>query len=121
MIMDWYITTGYPIVLTAVMGYIVWYLQNRDKKAKQELDKVEEQRKANHQGTRCILRRQLIEDHEKYVPRGWITPHGYENVKDELEAYEALGGNGKVKKMSLETLALPIREKEVVNPRMEEN
>lgn len=107
--------TGYPIVLTAICGYIVWLLQEQRKEAKKERDKVEKERIASTKGSRCLLRQQLIEYHDKYTERESISPHAYENLEEMLEAYEALGGNGKVKKMSQETMALPIRERNSTN------
>ena len=46
-----------PIILTALMGYIVWLL----KKQKRDRD-------ANSKGTMLLLRVQLIEYHDKYMP-----------------------------------------------------
>ena len=45
-----------PIILTALMGYIVWLL----KKQKRDRD-------ANSKGTMLLLRVQLIEYHDKYM------------------------------------------------------
>lgn len=105
------VTDGYPIVLTAICGYIVWLL----KETKKESDKKEEiarkQLEANQLGTKCLLRQTLIDYHDKYTERGSITPHGYENLCEMIDAYEGLGGNGKVRKMSEETKALPIKER----------
>ena len=50
-----------PIVLTTLMGYIVWLL----KKQKKDRD-------ANSKGTMLLLRVQLIEYHDKYTILGSI-------------------------------------------------
>lgn len=47
--------TALPIVLTALMGYVVWLLKNQKK-----------DRDANSKGTMLLLRVQLIEYHDKY-------------------------------------------------------
>ena len=57
-----------PIVLTALMGYIVWLLQKQKK-----------DRDANSKGTMLLLRVQLIEYHDKYTILGSIPSYAYEN------------------------------------------
>ena len=90
-------------IVTALCGYIVWLLKDIRKTARAKDEREEK-------GTRCLLRQQIIDYHDKYIERGEISPHGYENLLEMAEAYEALGGNGKVKKMALELKELPIRE-----------
>ena len=70
-----------PIVLTALMGYIVWLL----KKQKKDRD-------ANSKGTMLLLRVQLIEYHDKYTILGSIPSYAYENFCEMYEAYHELGG-----------------------------
>ena len=53
-----------PIILTALMGYIVWLL----KKQKRDRD-------ANSKGTMLLLRVQLIEYHDKYMRLGEIPSY----------------------------------------------
>ena len=77
-----------PIVLTTLMGYIVWLL----KKQKKDRD-------ANSKGTMLLLRVQLIEYHDKYTILGSIPSYAYENLPEMYEAYHELGGNGMVTKM----------------------
>lgn len=73
-----------PIVLTALLGYIVWLLQEQKKQkaidTKERNERIEEEKKlrqANGKGTMLLLRVQLID-------------------------YHALGGNGMVTKMKNE-------------------
>ena len=77
-----------PIILTALMGYIVWLL----KKQKRDRD-------ANSKGTMLLLRVQLIEYHDKYMRLGEIPSYAYENFNEMYDAYHKLGGNGMVTKM----------------------
>ena len=88
----------FSIVMSGVMGYIVWILktQKRD-------------RDANSKGTMLLLRVQLIEYHEKWMERGYITKHGLENFVEMYDAYHALGGNGMVTKLLEEVKKLPIK------------
>ena len=68
-------TAALPIILTALMGYIVWLLKNQKK-----------DRDANSKGTMLLLRVQLIEYHDKYMTQGNIPSYAYDNF---IEMYEA--------------------------------
>jgi len=89
-----------PIVLTALMGYIVWLL----KKQKKDRD-------ANSKGTMLLLRVQLIEYHDKYTILGSIPSYAYENFCEMYEAYHELGGNGMITKMKEEIDELHLKKK----------
>ena len=84
-----------------MLGYIVWVLKEQKK-----------DRKNNSTGTMLLLRRNLIEDHDKYVALGKIPRHAYENYLDMYNAYHALGGNGMVTKMLEEIDELHLKNKE---------
>lgn len=89
-----------PIVLTALMGYVVWALK------KQRND-----RDANGKGTMVLLKVQLIEYHEKYMQLGEIPSYAYQNFLDMYDAYRDLGGNGMVVKMKSEIEELHLKQK----------
>lgn len=89
-----------PIVLTTLMGYIVWLL----KKQKKDRD-------ANSKGTMLLLRVQLIEYHDKYTILGSIPSYAYENFCEMYKAYHELGGNGMITKMKEEIDELHLKEK----------
>lgn len=89
-----------PIVLTALMGYIVWLL----KKQKKDRD-------ANSKGTMLLLMVQLIEYHDKYTVLGSIPSYAYENFCEMYEAYHELGGNGMITKMKEEIDELHLKKK----------
>ncbi len=98
-----------PIVLTTLLGYIVWLLQEQKKQkaidVKERNERIEEEKKlqeANSRGTMLLLRVQLIEYHKKYTELGEIPSYAYENFCEMYEAYHALGGNGMVTKMKNE-------------------
>ena len=93
-------TIALPIILTALMGYIVWLLQNQKK-----------DRDANSKGTMLLLRVQLIEYHDKYTSLGEIPSYAYENFMEMYEAYHALGGNGMIIKMKHEIEELHLKQK----------
>lgn len=89
-----------PIVLTALMGYIVWLLKEQKK-----------DRDANSKGTMLLLRVQLIEYHDKYTILGSIPSYAYENFCEMYEAYHELGGNGMITKMKEEIDELHLKKK----------
>lgn len=89
-----------PIILTALMGYIVWLL----KKQKRDRD-------ANSKGTMLLLRVQLIEYHDKYMRLGEIPSYAYENFNEMYDAYHKLGGNGMVTKTKQEIEELHFKKK----------
>lgn len=89
-----------PIVLTALMGYIVWILKHQKK-----------DRDANSKGTMLLLRVQIIEYHDKYIREGKIPSYAYENFDEMYQAYHELGGNGMITKMYEEVKELHLREK----------
>ena len=93
-------TIALPIILTALMGYIVWLLQNQKK-----------DRDANSKGTMLLLRVQLIEYHDKYTSLGKIPSYAYENFCEMYEAYHRLGGNGMITKMKHEIEELHLKQK----------
>ena len=88
----------YTIVLPILLGYIVWLL----KKQKRDRD-------ANSKGTMLLLRVQLIEYHEEWMARGYVTKNGIENFLEMYNAYHALGGNGMVTHLLEEVNELPIK------------
>lgn len=90
-----------PIILTALMGYIVWLLKNQKK-----------DRDANSKGTMVLLKVKLIEYHDKYIEPGDIPSYAYQNFLDMYDAYHALGGNGMITKMKDEMEELHLKKKE---------
>lgn len=89
-----------PIIVTALMGYVVWLLKNQKK-----------DRDANSKGTMLLLRVQLIEYHDKYMRLGSIPSYAYENFCEMYNAYHKLGGNGMIIKMMHEIEELHLRGK----------
>lgn len=107
-----------PIVLTALMGYVVWLLQEQRKQKKADgierdarIEQERKQREANSYGTMLLLRVQLIEYHDKYMRLGEIPSYAYENFNEMYDAYHKLGGNGMVTKMKQEIEELHLKKK----------
>ena len=94
------ISIALPIILSALMSYVVFLLKEQKK-----------DRDANAKGTMLLLRVQLIEYHDKYVEEGEIPSYAYDNFVEMYEAYHALGGNGMVTKMYNEIQELHLQTK----------
>lgn len=88
----------YSAVMTALMGYILKLLQKQSKA-----------RSSTAEGTKCLLRVQLFEYHDKYIEEGDIPSYALENWNDMYKAYTNLGGNGVIKRMDSEIQNLKIR------------
>ncbi len=89
-----------PIVLTSVLGYVVWLLKQQKK-----------DRDANSRGTMLLLRVKLIEYHDKYIEIGAIPSYAYNNFEEMYSAYHDLGGNGMITKMRDEIQELHLKSK----------
>lgn len=91
------------IVLSVVSGTLVFVVQ----KLLSENEKLREQKKhetilketAINNAVISLLKIQLIEYHDKYMQVDNIPSYVYENWDEMYRAYEALGGNGMIKRM----------------------
>lgn len=100
----------YPIVLTAVLGYVVWLLKKQNSTRDENAKKQTACNKAIVNGLKILLRIQLMEYHAKWMKRGYVTKHGLENFLEIYAAYHALGGNGVGTHMKNDIEELPIGE-----------
>lgn len=91
------------IVLSVISGSLVFVVQSLIKEneklryGKKEDDKKKQDALSN--GVMNLLKIQLIEYHNKYMQNGNIPSYVYDNFDEMYKAYEALGGNGMVKRM----------------------
>ncbi len=91
------------IILSVVSGVLVYIVQNllkeNEKLRREKRDNEEKKQKAIGNGVLSLLKIQLIEYHDKYMQGQNIPTYVYENWDEMYSAYEALGGNGMVKRM----------------------
>ena len=99
----------YTILLPILLGYIVWLLKEQRKTAENNRRAEDEKRDAISRGAMLLLRVQLIEYHEKWMQRGYVTKHGIENFIEMYNTYHSLGGNGMMTHLLEEVSELPIR------------
>lgn len=64
-------------------------------------------------GMVCILRKHLMDEHEIWMKKGYITPKALESGISMYRAYKSLGGNGMIDHMEEEIQQLPIKEKPI--------
>jgi len=88
------------VVVTPLMGYIVWLLKEQKK-----------DRTAQEKGIMLLLRVQLIEYHDKYMRKGKIPTYAFQNFEDMYQAYHELGGNSMAEKMHEEINELRLQQK----------
>ena len=108
--MDYLIT----ILVSIVSGVLVFILQsvireNRELKRKNDEDQASRDT-ALEKGMVCLLRKNLMDEHEVWTNKGYITSHALENGLAMYKAYKALGGNGMIDHMEIEIQELPIRD-----------
>lgn len=97
--MHYVISIGLTVFSGALL-YIVQKLIDENKKLRDEKKKENKTKQdAIANGVLELLRIQLIEYHDKYMDDEDIPTYAYENFDEMYKAYEALGGNGTVKKM----------------------
>lgn len=80
---------------------------NELKKEKEELKNQKDQ--AFKSGLLALLRVALIDAHEKYMAKGYISTHGFQNWVLMYKAYVGLGGNGMIVAMNEDIEGLPIK------------
>lgn len=104
----------FSIISTIVAGVLLYVLQLKIKE-NNELKREREAQKTKHEaaienGMVCILRKHLMDEHEKWMKEEYITPQALENGLAMYGAYKALGGNGMIDHMKDDIQELPIHD-----------
>ena len=102
------------IISTVAAGILVYVLQQKIKE-NNELKREREAQKTKHEaaienGLVCILRKHLMDEHEKWMAERYITPKALENGLAMYGAYKDLGGNGMIDHMKDDIQELPIHD-----------
>ena len=93
-------------ILSIAVGYVVWLLKQQRaeqrqaaKEQKEAAELAEKELKAIKCGLMLELRRDILEDHERFCIKGEkMRPYEYENICEVHDAYKTLGGNGMTEK-----------------------
>ena len=89
------------IVVTAIISAVVTGMLTYIGVIKQSI-------KALKGGLLSLLRAEIIRSHDKYTQKGFCPLYAKEALEKAYNAYSALGGNGAMKQVYEETMALPI-------------
>lgn len=107
-------TTILAIISSVASAMLVFLLQSSIRENR-KLKKEKEEARSKHEaaienGMVCVLRKHLMDEHEIWTERGYITSHALENGLAMYRAYKDLGGNGMIDHMEDEIQELPIRD-----------
>ncbi len=101
------------IVTSLISGMLLFLLQSyvkENKRLKQDKEDARDKRdKAMQNGMVCVLRKHLMDEHETWTEKGYITSHALENGLAMYKAYKDLGGNGMIDHMEEEIQELPVK------------
>lgn len=89
-----------PFVLGGAATFIIATVKHYAKKERAEAA-----------GVCCLLRAEIIRQHEKYTEKGFCPIYAKEALKKAYEAYHDLGGNDVATKLFDEVMALPEKPK----------
>lgn len=98
-------------LISTILGFILKSKIEEIKKLKAAQEECRTQRdRALENGVVCILRKHLMDEHEIWMQKGYITSKALESGLLMYKAYKQLGGNGMIDHMEEEIQTLPIRD-----------
>ena len=98
------------IVSGVVTAMLVFAWQSSIKENRELKKKKTDRDEALAEGLVCILRKHLMDEHEKWMEKGHITATALENGLAMYHAYKGLGGNGMIDHMNDDIAELPVRD-----------
>lgn len=106
--------TVIAIATSVISAMLVFILQSVIRE-NARLKKVKDEKQTTHDmaienGLVCILRKHLMDEHEIWTEKGFITSHALESGLLMYKAYKDLGGNGMIDHMKEEIQALQIKD-----------
>ncbi len=105
-----YIYSALASLAVAILAFLLQQKIKEIKALKAERDELKSKKdEAFKNGLLALLRVSLIEAHSKYMTRGNISTHGYQNWALMFKAYTALGGNSMIIAMNDDIEKLPIK------------
>lgn len=104
------VTLIVSIVSSVVSAMLVFVLQSTIKENRKLKQKKAERDEALANGMVCVLRKHLMDEHEKWMSKGYITSTALENGLAMYHAYKKLGGNGMIDHMNDDISELPVKD-----------
>ena len=106
-----YLITFVLGLISTVLGFVLKSKMEEIKRLKTEKEEYQKRHdRALENGVVCILRKHLMDEHEIWTGKGYITAKALESGLLMYKAYKDLGGNGMIDHMEDEIQALPIRD-----------
>ena len=106
-----YVISIVTSVASAMLVFILQAVIRENAKLKRERERKQELRDAAlENGVVCLLRKELIQDFEKWIAKGYITSKALEHWSLMYDAYKSLGGNGMIDHMKDEIEHLHIND-----------
>lgn len=96
MLIETIIKWAVPFVCGGVITWAVTYVKLRKKRDS-----------ALESGVQCLLRAEIIRNHDKYIDKGYCPIYAKEALKRAYAAYHNLGGNDVATGLYNEVMALP--------------
>lgn len=96
MIIETIIKWAVPFVCGGVLTWAVTYIKLRKRRDS-----------ALEDGLQCLLRAEIIRNHDKYIDKGYCPIYAKEALKRAYAAYHALHGNDVATGLYNEVMALP--------------
>ena len=98
-------------VITGILVYLLQSMIKENRRLKTEKEEARSKHEtAMENGMVCVLRKHLMDEHDIWTAKGYITSHALENGLAMYRAYKDLGGNGMIDHMEDEIQELPIRD-----------
>lgn len=93
-----------PFVCGGIGAWGITYIKMRKKRES-----------ALENGVQCLLRAEIIRNHDKYVGRRYCPIYAKESLKRAYKAYHALGGNDVATSLYDEVMRLPTEDPNVLS------
>lgn len=104
------LTLVFSIVSSVVSAMLVFALQSTIKENRKLKQKKAAREEAMAEGIVCVLRKHLMDEHEKWMEKKYITSTALENGLAMYHAYKGLGGNGMIDHMNDDIAELPVKD-----------
>ena len=105
-------TTVISVLVSAIIGAVVSFIATRRSERKSRVAELEIRQRALEDGTKALLRAEIIRNYDKYIERGWIPIYAREALDKCYLAYSGLNGNGAMKDLYEAICRLPNKTKE---------
>ena len=98
------------IFSSVVSAMLIFVLQSSIKENRSLKQKKADREEALAEGMVCVLRKHLMDEHEKWMEKKYITSTALENGLAMYHAYKGLGGNGMIDHMNDDISGLPVKD-----------